>query len=135
MRSSEIIRKAKEILFERGHARANLIDEHGQVCMLGAVAIATGINPDALLIQSRLAAGTPPEGVLPDPYLPFYDTRHPSHDVVNLLARAVGPLDDYDAVSTVFIFSDDRHGLGETDEVFEAFDKAEKLALVQEENA
>lgn len=107
MKPSEVIREARNVLFERGWTRRQLEHDDGSVCAMGALRIAAygavlGWGPEVESARDCLIAA--------DAHLPDFITDEPSVPAWN----------DYP---------------GRTfGEVIDAFDKAEKLALIAEES-
>lgn len=107
MKPSEIIREARNVLFERGWNQGDFLGADGSVCAYGALMAGEGLEVKRVLDCDEACMTDAPEFlecVLPRP-----------------LGRiAIADWNDHE----------DRT----FDEVIEAFDKAEKLALIAEES-
>lgn len=103
MLNSEGFRKAREVLFERNWTRGVLEDSEGRVCMMGAVYLAWGINISNLY--------TAPDHLM-------------ANGVIGQVMEAIGS-DEVGRWNDVT----GRH----LNEVLEALDRAEKIALKEEE--
>lgn len=114
MKPSDVIREGRNVLMEREWGRGTLLALDGQVCALGALAVAAGREDDLRL--RRFDA--------------FYDD--------DSLARAVRYVSFVDTerivdhLRSVYIFNDSRDTT--LHDVLARFDKAEKIAEQAEAN-
>lgn len=102
MKASEVIREARNVLFERGWYQGDFVGPDGSVCAYGALVVAEGME----VRKSNADAGT-------------CET-----DAADYFERAIPVLSMFDW--------NDKPGRT-LNEVMEALDKAEKLALIAEE--
>lgn len=107
MLASEIIRKGKEVILERGWCQNKFEAFDGRVCMQGALNVAMYGQTCPLMLPSAA----------------------PSVRVEKAVSAAMTAAVRGTAVP---YFND--HFASRTDDVIDAFDRAEKLALIAEEN-